>query len=249
WALMQFFFSPLLGVLSDRFGRRPVILVSCLGLGLDYVFMAVAPSLTLLFVGRVISGITAATITTSFAYIADVTEAEKRAKAFGLVGVAFGVGFVLGPTAGGLLGSVDPRLPFWLSAAACLLNALFGWFVLPESLPPERRMAFAWKRANPLGSIRLLSRHAQLLGLALAAFLGQVAHQVLPAVFVLYGAYRYGWGESMVGVTLGFVGVCSAVVQGLLIGPAVSLLGERLATVLGLAAGALGMAIYGLAPN
>jgi DHA1 family tetracycline resistance protein-like MFS transporter len=249
WGAMQFVFSPLLGALSDRFGRRPVILVSCLGLGLDYVFMAVAPSLTLLFVGRVISGITAATITTSFAYIADVTESEKRAKAFGLVGVAFGVGFVLGPTAGGLLGSVDPRLPFWLSAAACLLNALFGWFVLPESLPPERRMAFAWKRANPLGSIRLLSRHAQLLGLALAAFLGQVAHQVLPAVFVLYGAYRYGWGESMVGVTLGFVGVCSAVVQGLLIGPAVSLLGERLATVLGLVAGALGMAIYGLAPN
>jgi len=150
---------------------------------------------------------------------------------------------------GGVLASVDPRLPFWLSAVACLANAAFGWFVLPESLPPERRMAFAWARANPLGSLRLLSRHAQLLGLSVANFFGQVAHQVLPSVFVLYAAYRYGWGESMVGLTLAFVGVCSAVVQGALIGPAMTWLGERRATVLGLLAGALGMAIYGLAPN
>ena len=249
WGAMQFICSPLLGALSDRYGRRPVILISCLGLGLDYIFMAIAPSLTLLFVGRVISGITAATITTSYAYIADVTEAEKRAKAFGLVGMAFGLGFVLGPAIGGLLASVDPRLPFWLSAVACVANAAFGWFVLPESLPPERRMAFAWARANPLGSLRLLSRHAQLLGLSVANFFGQLAHQVLPSVFVLYAAYRYGWGESMVGLTLAFVGVCSAVVQGALIGPAMAWLGERRATVLGLLAGGLGMLIYGLAPN
>ena len=181
WGAMQFICSPLLGALSDRYGRRPVILISCLGLGLDYIFMAVAPSLTLLFVGRVISGITAATITTSYAYIADVTEAEKRAKAFGLVGMAFGLGFVLGPAVGGLLASVDPRLPFWLSAVACVANAAFGCFVLPESLPPERRMAFAWARANPLGSLRLLSRHAQLL----AADLG-VDH-VFPGVLELRG--------------------------------------------------------------
>ena len=249
WGAMQFICSPLLGALSDRYGRRPVILISCLGLGLDYIFMAVAPSLTLLFVGRVISGITAATITTSYAYIADVTEAEKRAKAFGLVGMAFGLGFVLGPAIGGLLASVDQRLPFWLSAVACLANAAFGWFVLPESLPPERRMAFAWARANPLGSLRLLSRHAQLLGLSVANFFGQLAHQVLPSVFVLYAAYRYGWGESMIGLTLAFVGVCSAVVQGALIGPAMAWLGERRATVLGLLAGGLGMLIYGLAPS
>jgi DHA1 family tetracycline resistance protein-like MFS transporter len=249
WGAMQFVCSPLLGAVSDRYGRRPVILVSCLGLGLDYVFMAVAPSLTLLFVGRIISGITAATITTAYAYIADVTSSDNRARAYGVVGIAFSVGFVVGPAAGGLLGSIDPRLPFWASAAACLANAAFGWFVLPESLPAARRMAFSWKRANPIGSMRLLSRHIQLIGLAAAGFLGQFAHQVLPAVFVLYAGYRYGYGEGMVGLTLAFVGVCSAIVQGGLIGPVVSRFGERRAMIGGLVAGALGMAIYGLAPT
>jgi len=249
WALMQFFFSPLLGVVSDRYGRRPVILISCLGLGLDYIFMAVAPTLTLLFVGRVISGITSATIGTSFAYIADVTPANERARAFGLVGMSFGLGFVVGPAIGGLLGSLDPRLPLWAAAAACLINAGFGWFVLPESLPPEKRMAFTWKRANPVGSFRLLAAHRELLGLAAVNFLGQLAHQVLPAIFVLYAAYRYGWGETNVGLTLAFVGVCSAAVQGALVGPVVARLGERATLLLGLLCGALGMAIYGLAPT
>jgi len=243
WGAMQFLSSPLLGALSDRYGRRPVILLSCLGLGLDYIFMALAPSLVLLFVGRVISGVTAATISTAFAYIADVTPADGRAKAFGVVG------FVLGPAIGGLLGGLDPRLPFWVSAAACLLNAAFGWFVLPESLPPERRMAFSWKRASPLGSLALLRSHTQLLGLAAANFFGQVAHHVLPAVFVLYGAYRYGWGEEIVGFTLAGVGVCSAIVQGLLVGPAVARLGERWAMIVSLLFGAVGMTIYGLAPT
>lgn len=247
WALMQFLCSPLLGALSDQYGRRPVILISCLGLGLDYIFMALAPSLALLLVGRVISGITSATIGTSFAYIADVTKPEERAKAFGLVGMAFGLGFVVGPAIGGLLGSVDPRLPFWISAGACLANAAFGWFVLPESLPPEKRMAFAWKRANPVGSLRLLASHRQLLGLAAVDFLGNFAHQVLPAVFVLYAGHRYGWGETTVGLTLAFVGVCTAIVQGLLIGPIVGRLGSRRALIAGLLAGALGMSIYGLA--
>jgi len=249
WALMQFFFSPLLGVLSDRYGRRPVILISCLGLGLDYMFMAVAPSLALLFVGRVISGITSATIGTSFAYIADVTPEKERARAFGLVGMAFGLGFVVGPAIGGLLGSLDPRLPLWASAAACLINAGFGWFVLPESLPPEKRMAFAWTRANPVGAFRLLATHRELLGLAAVNFLGQLAHQVLPAVVVLYTGYRYGWGETTVGLTLAFVGICSAVVQGALVGPVVARLGERSTLLLGLLCGALGMAIYGLSPT
>jgi DHA1 family tetracycline resistance protein-like MFS transporter len=247
WALMQFLCSPLLGALSDRYGRRPVILISCLGLGLDYIFMALAPSLLLLLVGRVISGITSATIGTSFAYIADVTKPEERAKAFGLVGMAFGLGFVIGPAIGGLLGSVDPRLPFWISAAACLANAAFGWFVLPESLPPEKRMEFAWKRANPIGSLRLLASHRQLLGLAAVDFLGNFAHQVLPAVFVLYAGHRYGWGEMTVGLTLAFVGICTAIVQGLLIGPIVGRFGSRPALIAGLLAGALGMSIYGLA--
>ncbi len=247
WALMQFLCSPLLGALSDRYGRRPVILISCLGLGLDYIFMALAPSLLLLLIGRVISGITSATIGTSFAYIADVTKPEERARAFGLVGMAFGLGFVVGPAIGGLLGSVDPRLPFWISAAACLANAAFGWFVLPESLPPEKRMEFAWKRANPIGSLRLLASHRQLLGLAAVDFLGNFAHQVLPAIFVLYAGHRYGWGEMTVGLTLAFVGICTAIVQGLLIGPIVGRFGSRRALIAGLLAGAFGMSIYGLA--
>jgi DHA1 family tetracycline resistance protein-like MFS transporter len=249
WGLMQFLCSPLLGALSDRYGRRPVILISCLGLGLDYIFMAVAPSLTLLFVGRVISGITAATISTAFAYIADVTPADGRAKAFGVVGMAFGLGFVVGPAIGGLLGGFDPRLPFWVSAAACLVNAAFGWFVLPESLPPERRMAFAWSRANPVGALNLLRSQRRLVELAAVDFLASVAHQVLPSVFVLYAAYRYGWGETKVGLTLAFVGICSALVQGLLIGPVVARLGTRRALIGGLLTGGLGMAIYGLAPS
>jgi len=249
WGLMQFLCSPLLGALSDRYGRRPVILISCLGLGLDYVFMALAPSLTLLFIGRIISGITAATISTAFAYIADVTPPDGRAKAFGVVGVAFGLGFVVGPALGGLLGGFEPRLPFWVSAAACVVNAAFGWFVLPESLPADRRMAFAWKRANPIGALRLLLSHRRLTGLAAVDFVANVAHQVLSSVFVLYAGYRYGWGETAVGLTLAFVGICSAIVQGLLIGPTVSRLGVRRALLLGLLAGALGMAIYGLAPS
>ena len=249
WAAMQFVSSPVLGVMSDRFGRRPVILISCLGLGLDYVFMAVAPSLTLLFIGRIVSGITAATIHTSFAYIADVTPQKDRARAFGLIGVAFGLGFVIGPALGGLLAGIDIRLPFWASAAAALANAAFGWFVLPESLPPERRMAFDWKRANPVGALRLLATHRELFGLAISNFFGQLAHQVLPAVTVLYASYRYGWGELDVGLMLAFVGVCSAIVQGLLVGPVVARIGERRAVMVGLLFGAAGMALYGLAPT
>jgi MFS transporter, DHA1 family, tetracycline resistance protein len=249
WGLMQFLCSPLLGALSDRYGRRPVILISCLGMGLDYIFMAVAPNLTLLLIGRIISGITAATIATSFAYIADVTTPDERAKSFGIVGVGFGLGFVLGPAIGGLLGGLDPRLPFWVAAAASLINAAFGWFVLPESLPPERRMTFSWKRANPVGALRLLLSHRQLVGLATIDFIVNVAHQVLPAVFVLYAAHRYGWDETTVGITLALVGLSAAVVQGLLVGPAVKWLGTRRALIAGLLFGSVGMVIYALAPT
>src|ERR1700761_1839366 len=166
WALMQFFFSPILGSLSDRFGRRPVVLLSNFGLGLDYVLMALAPSLTWLFVGRVISGITSASISTGFAYIADVTPPERRAAVFGRMGAAFGAGFVLGPAMGGVLGDIDPRLPFWIAAGLSFANFLYGLAILPESLPPERRSPFRWRSANPVGALRLLGSDRVLAGLS-----------------------------------------------------------------------------------
>jgi len=249
WALMQFVASPVLGGLSDRFGRRRVILLSNLGLGLDYILMALAPSLSWLFVGRVISGITSASISTSFAYIADVTPAEKRAAVFGKVGAAFGLGFIFGPAIGGLLGGLDPRLPFWVAAAMSLANALYGLFVLPESLPPERRSPFRWKSANPVGAVRLLASNATLAALALVEFCAEVAHVALPATFVLYTGYRYNWDQTTVGLALAFVGVCTTVVQGFLVGPAVKRLGERRAQIIGYGGGALGFLIYALAPS
>jgi DHA1 family tetracycline resistance protein-like MFS transporter len=247
WALMQFLFSPLLGALSDRFGRRPVILVSNVGLGLDHILMALAPSLAWLFAGRIISGITSASVGTGFAYVADVTEPDRRAARFGLLGVAFGAGFVFGPAIGGLTGAINPRLPFWIAAALSLANALYGWLILPESLPPARRMAFAWKRANPLGALKLLRSHRELLGLASVEFIGSVAHAVLPSMGVLYMLYRYGWDERMVGLVMAGVGLCSIVVQGGLIGPAVAHCGERNALIIGLVFGALGFFVFGLA--
>jgi DHA1 family tetracycline resistance protein-like MFS transporter len=249
WALMQFLFSPLLGALSDRYGRRPVILISNFGLGLDYVLMALAPSLVLLFVGRVISGITSASIATSYAYVADVTPPEQRAKQFGLIGAAFGIGFILGPALGGLLGAVHPRLPFWVAAALSLSNAVYGLLVLPESLSPERRTRFTWRAAHPIGALVLLRSHAHLIGLAVSNFLGLVAHAVLPTVFVLYAGYRYGWDERMVGLVLAVVGLCSLIVQTTLVGPMVARVGERAALLIGLACGTVGFAIFGLAPT
>jgi len=249
WALMQFFSMPVMGALSDRYGRRGVIVLSNLGLGVNYVLMALAPNLVWLFVGRVISGITAATISTGMAYVADVTPVEQRATAFGRMGIAFGLGFVLGPALGGILGSVDPRLPFWAAAAASLLNGVYGAFVLPESLPPERRRPFDWKRANPFGSLRMLSRHRELAGLAGVVFLSNLAHAALPATFVLYAAYRYDWQEREVGFVFAAVGICSAIVQGALVGPAVRRLGERRVLLTGLACGAIGFFGYGIAPN
>jgi MFS transporter, DHA1 family, tetracycline resistance protein len=249
WALMQFIASPVLGALSDRYGRRPILLGSMTGHGLDYVLMALAPNLMWLFVGRIISGITSASFATAFAYLADVTEPEKRAQAFGFVGAAFGVGFVLGPALGGLLGAYDPRLPFWVAAGFSLANAAYGYFILPESLPPERRTAFAWGRANPLGSLRLLGRHPELLGLACVAFLHHLAHASLPAVGVLYASYRYGWDTQTLGFFLAAIGIASGVVQGGLIQPAIRRVGERGTLLAGLLFGVAGFAIYGLAPT
>jgi len=249
WALMQFLFSPVLGALSDRYGRRPVILISAIGLGLDYILMAVAPSLWWLFVGRVISGITAGSVSAAFAYVADVTPADQRAGRFGMLGVAFGAGFVFGPALGGLAGAIDPRLPFWIAAGLSLVNAFYGWFILPESLPLERRMAFAWKRANPLGALKLLRSHRELFGLASVEFLGHLAHAVLPSMGVLYMLYRYGWDERTVGLVMAGVGFCAIVVQGGLIGPTVKSFGERKALMIGLLFGAIGFFVYGAAPT
>jgi DHA1 family tetracycline resistance protein-like MFS transporter len=247
WALMQFLFSPTLGALSDRFGRRPVILISNIGLALDYILLALAPSLAWLFVGRVISGITSANIGTAFAYVTDVTPAEGRAARFGLLGVAFGAGFVLGPALGGLTGAINPRLPFWIAAGLGLANALYGWLILPESLPVTSRMAFSWRRANPLGALKLLRSHHELFGLASVEFLGLLAHAVLPSVAVLYMLYRYGFDERAVGFIMAGVGVCAMVVQGALIGPVIKRFGERKSLVAGLAFGAVGFAVYGIA--
>jgi DHA1 family tetracycline resistance protein-like MFS transporter len=247
FALMQFLLSPLHGALSDRFGRRPLILLSNFGLALDYVLMALAPNLWWLFVGRVISGITAASISVSYAYVADVTPPAQRAARFGMLGVAFGAGFVLGPALGGLAGAVDPRLPFWIAAVLSLANTLYGVLVLPESLPPERRAPFSWRRANPVGSFSLLRSRPQLVGLAGVNFLGHLAHASLPNIGVLYMMYRYGWDERTVGFTMAGVGVCAMVVQGALIGPTVARFGERVALLAGLFFGVSGFAVFSLA--
>ena len=248
WALMQFLFSPVQGALSDRFGRRPVVLASNFGLGLDYLVMALAPSLGWLLLGRIISGITSASVSTSYAYIADVTPPEKRAASFGMLGAAFGVGFVLGPALGGVLGEIGPRLPFWFSAALSLANGCYGFLILPESLPPDKRTAFKFRMANPFGSLVLLRSSPRLIGLAGVHFLYQLAHVVLPSTFVLYATYRYGWSERVVGLTLAGVGACSMVVQAGLVGRVVGWLGERRTLGLGLLAGTMGLAIFGLAP-
>jgi MFS transporter, DHA1 family, tetracycline resistance protein len=237
------------GALSDRFGRRPVILISNFGLGLDYIVMSLAPSLNWLFVGRVISGITAASISTAYAYVADVTPVDGRAARFGLLGAAFGVGFVLGPALGGLAGAVDPRLPFWIAAGLSLTNALYGLLVLPESLPAERRAPFAWRRANPVGALALLRSQSALIGLAIVNFLGNLAHAALPSVSVLYMMYRYGWNERTVGLTMAGVGLAAIVVQSSVIGPVVKRFGERRALVMGLGFGAAGFTVFGLAPT
>lgn len=250
WGVMQLFCGPILGMLSDRYGRRPILLVSLGGLAIDFLFMALAPNLMWLFVGRVINGLTAASFSTANAYVADVTPPDKRAKAFGWMGSAFSFGFLVGPALGGFLGDIDLRLPFFVAAALTTINWLYGFFVLPESLPPEKRVAkFDWKRANPVGSLTFLRSHNDLLGLAAVGFLFQLAHTVLPAIFVLYTGYRYGWTPGFMGLTMMGTGLAGVIVQTLLVGPVVARIGERGALLLGAAAGAAGFAIYGMATN
>jgi DHA1 family tetracycline resistance protein-like MFS transporter len=247
---MQFFFTPVQGALSDWLGRRPVILLSNLGLGLDFVLMALVNTLPLLFIGRVISGITAASFSTANAYVADVTPPERRAASFGLLGMAFGIGFVVAPAIGGFLGEINLRLPFWAAVVLCLANFCYGLFVLPESLPREKRTPrFDWQHANPFGALALLRRYPQVLGLVGVLFLMALAHMVYPTTFVLYADYRFHWGPQMVGYTLALVGVLAAIVQGGLVKKIVAALGERRTLLFGLGCGTLGFALYAVAPT
>jgi len=249
YAAMQFVFAPVIGALSDHFGRRPVVLLSNFGLGCDYILMALAPTLSWLFLGRVISGITAASFPTGCAYVADVTPEEKRAAKFGLLGSAFGLGFIIGPALGGMLGGMGLRYPFWAAAALSLANAAYGFFILPESLPPERRAAFSLRKANPLGSLKLLRSHAELLGLASAMFLYYIAHESLPSMFVLYTDFRYHWGARLTGWALAGIGATSTLVSAVLISLAVKKLGELRTAFTGFLFGITGFALFALAPN
>jgi DHA1 family tetracycline resistance protein-like MFS transporter len=248
WGAMQFISSPVLGMLSDRFGRRPVLLISIFGLAADFLVMAFAPTLWWLFLGRVLNGMTAASFSTAGAYVADVTPPEKRARNFGLMGSAFSIGFLGGPWVGGVLGDINLRLPFMAAAGICLINGLYGLFILPESLPPERRiLAFNWRKANPIGSLDLLRSRQNLLGLAGVSFLFQLSQSVLPNIFVLYTTYRYRWSLNFLGATFLITGVLGVFVSAVLVGPVVKRIGERGAVLVGAAFGVLGFVIYAFA--
>lgn len=249
WALMQFVASPIIGSLSDRYGRRPIILLSTAGLATNYALMALAPNLWWLAVGRIVTGITSASFTTAFAYMADVTASAQRARAYGLMGAAFSGGFVAGPLLGGILGEVSPRAPFWAAGAMSGIAFLYGLFVLPESLAPELRMRFSWKRANPLGALTLLRAHAELSRLSVVNFLLYFAHHLFSAVFVLYAAHRYGWHAWHVGSLLALIGALDMLVQGVLVWPVVKRWGDSKTMVFGLFAGSVGIACMGLAPT
>ncbi len=267
WGLAQFIFSPIQGGLSDSIGRRPVVLASNFGTGVDFLLMALAPNLWWLFAGRVISGITSASISTAYAYMSDVTPPEQRAKVFGLMGAAFGFGFVVGPSLGGILGGGlhwpwlsaaglgwlqfegNPHYPFFFAAFLSLANFVYGFFVLPESLPAEKRKPFNFRAANPIGAIKFLSRSGQVLRLSLMYLLMMFAQNVFPTTMVLYADYRFGWGPTQVGIMLAAVGVLSAVVQAGLTGVIVKKIGERGAMFLGLACGLIAFTGYALAPS
>src|SRR5215469_1603901 len=248
--LMQFVCSPIQGALSDRFGRRTVILISSFGLGVDFIVMALAPTLWLLFVGRVVSGICAASFSTATAYIADITPREKRAGAFGMLGGAFAIGFIVGPALGGFLGDRWIRLPFWVAAGLALVNFCYGLFVLPESLPKEHRgVRIDWRHANPIGALMLLRRYPQVFALAAVFFLLALAQFSLQSTYVLYTDYRYGWGPQIVGYTLALVGLCTAIVQAGLVSKLMPKLGERRRILADLSFAVIGYLVMCFAPD
>jgi len=247
YAAMQFVCAPVLGNLSDRHGRRPVLLFAVGALGVDYVVMGLAPTLAWLFLGRAISGMAGASFTPAYAYVADVSPPEKRAQNFGLISAAFGVGFILGPALGGFLGTFGTRTPFFAAAALSLVNLLYGTFVLPESLPLEARRPFDWRRANPLGTLLQMRKHPVVLGLLGALFLWMVAHQVMPATWTFYTKFRFGWSEMMIGASLAAAGVVMAVSQATLMRVLVPRLGERRTALAGIAVASVGYLGYGMA--
>ncbi|MBV8404725.1 MAG: TCR/Tet family MFS transporter [Gammaproteobacteria bacterium] len=248
YALMQFFCAPVLGNLSDRFGRRPVLLFAVSALGVDYLIMGVAPVIGWLFLGRTIAGVAGASFTPAYAYVADITPPERRAQSFGLMGAAFGIGFILGPAIGGVLGTFGPRAPFFTAGAIALANAAFGYFALPESLPPDKRRAFRWARANPLGTLAEMRRHPAVLLLLGALFLWQLAHQVLPSTWAFYTISKFHWTSAQVGWSLAFVGLCMAVAQGALTRVLVPWLGgARRAAIAGMLAAVIAYVGYALA--
>jgi MFS transporter, DHA1 family, tetracycline resistance protein len=245
FAAVQFFASPIQGTLSDKIGRRPVVLLSNLGTSLDYVILALAPSVAWLFIGRVLSGVTTASITVASAYIADVTPSEKRAAAYGTISACFGVGFIVGPAIGGWLWALGGlRLPFWVAAALSLVNFLYGLFVLPESLAHEHRNEFSWRRANPLGSVKMLRRHVELSGLAIVMLIGYVAHEALPQLYVLYTMYSFKWNGAMIGMSLAVVGILTIIISAFVVGPVVKRFGERTSLLAGLFLGGIGFMLY-----
>ena len=241
YAVMQFMCGPIMGNLSDRFGRRPVLLASLAAFAIDYALMGFAPTLAWLFLGRVLAGVAGAVYSPAWAYVADVSPPDKRAQSFGVMGAAFGVGFIVGPALGGLLGEFGPRAPFFAAAALGALNFVYGLFVLPESLPADKRRAFAWKRANPLGTLLSLRRYPAVMAIAGAVFLWQLAHQVYPSSWAFFAEIRFDWSPGEIGASLAFVGLLMAFTQTMLTGRIVKHLGEQRAVIIGLASGAASM--------
>jgi DHA1 family tetracycline resistance protein-like MFS transporter len=247
FAAMQFVFAPILGNLSDRYGRRRVILFAVGALGVDYIIMGFAPTLAWLFVGRAIAGAAGASFTPAYAYVADISPPERRAQNFGVVSAAFGIGFIIGPAIGGLLGTLGPRAPFFAAATLSLINFCYGFFVLPESLPAERRRAFEWRRANPLGTLNQMRKYPVVLGLLFALFLWGLGNQVMPSTWAFYTKLRFGWSEAMIGASFAAVGVVMASSQAIVMRLIVPRLGERRAGLIGIASGMVGYAGFGLA--
>jgi len=246
YAAMQFVWAPVLGNLSDRYGRRRVILFAVGALGIDYIIMGVAPTLAWLFIGRAISGAAGASFTPAYAYVADISPPERRAQNFGIVSASFGTGFIIGPAIGGLLGSLGPRAPFFVAAALSIVNFFYGFFVLPESLPPERRRAFQWRRANPLGTLAQMRKHPVVLGLLAALFLWGVANQVMPTTWAFYTKFRFGWSEAMIGASLAVAGLVMVLSQATMMRYVVPRLGERKASIIGILGGIAAYLGFGL---